>query len=258
MNREDRSAEPEEMLWHSTRLRMARLVDPLGCDTIVEHVLVFRAPHENSWVEKPVEIGRALELQETGDKRVVWRLVEVVTQDLLKWEDLDGAEVYSEPVHLDEAHILPFDTTFRPERSTPVRRELPMAGRHANGNEPLWFSLKLRWACMIEGFGCRLFNDCISLVRAIDFDAARDRAVAIGRAREHEYLNGEGERIVWSFVEILSLTRLGPGELGDVVDVHTEEVPLGDTDRVPFGTTFHPERSEPFITMPAGPPGSNA
>lgn len=240
--------ESESMPWHSTRLRMSRLVDPYGCDTLVDHVLVFRAPHENSWVKKPVEIGRALEREEIGDKRVVWRLAEVVTQDLLRQKNLDGVEVYSEPVHLSEASIIPFGTTFQPERSTPVRQELPMIGRHEGGREASWFSLKIRWACMIEGFGCNLFNDCIFLVRAIDFDGALDRAVAIGRQREHEYLNGDGERVLWRFTQVLAMTLLGAGELGDVVDVHKEEVPLRDADRVPFDTVFHPERLQPEVT----------
>ena len=227
---------------------MARMVEPHGCDALVDHVFVFRAPHENSWVKKPVEIGRALERKETEDNPIVWRLVEVITQDLLRPQDLDNVEVYSEPVHLDEADIIPFGTTFQPERSMPDRHELSMDGQSTGTNQAHWFSLKIRWACMIEGLGCKLFNDCIFLVRARDFDAALDRAIVIGRSQEHEYLNGEGERVLWPFVEVLSLTRMGPGELGDVVDVHTEEVPLRDTDRVPFGTVFHPERSKPEMT----------
>lgn len=247
-NEESLETDDDKMLWHSTRLRMARLVDPHGCDALVDHVFVFRAPHENSWIKKPVEIGRALEREEVGDNRVVWRLAEVVTQDLLRFQDLDGVEVYSEPVHLDEADIIPFGTTFQPERSTPTRHELPMVGQYTGGHEARWFSLKIRWACMIEGLGCKLFNDCIFLVRAADFDSALHRAVAIGRSREHEYLNGEGERVLWPFVEVLAVTQLGAGELGAVVDVYIEEVPLRVADRVPFGTTFHPERSEPFVT----------
>ncbi|MGE0424974.1 MAG: DUF4288 domain-containing protein [Reyranellaceae bacterium] len=247
-SRESLQSEPSEMLWHSTRLRMAHLVEPYGCDAHIDHVLVFRAPHENSWVKKPVEIGRAMEREEIGDSRGRWRLVEVVTQDLLRSKNLDGVEVYSEPVHLDEADIIPFGTTFQPERSMPARRELPMGGQSTAAKDSHWFSLKLRWACMIEGLGCKLFNDCIFLVRATDFDTALERAVVIGRSEEHEYLNGEGERILWPFVEVLALTRLGPGELRDVVDVHTEEMPLRDSDRVPFGTVFCPEQSKPEMT----------
>lgn len=247
-NGESLETHDDKMLWHSTRLRMARLVEPHGCDALVDHVFVFRAPHENSWIKKPVEIGRALEHEEAGDNRIVWRLAEVVTQDLLRPRDLDGVEVYSEPVHLDEADIVPFGTTFQPERSAPARRELPMVEQPTGANKTLWFSLKIRWACMIEGFGCNLFNDCIFLVREVDFDTALQRAIVIGRSQEHEYLNGEGERVLWPFVEVLAVTQLGAGELGAVVDVYTEEVPLRDADRVPFGTTFHPERSEPFVT----------
>jgi hypothetical protein len=240
--------EARKILWHSTRLRMARLVDPYGCDALVDHVFVFRAPHENSWITKPVEIGRTLEREEPGNHRAVWRLTKVITQDLLRPTDLDGVEVYSEPVHLDKARTIPFGTAFQPEHSTPRQSELPMAGQGAGADGAPWFSAKIRWACMIEGAGCDLFNDCVFLARAPNFDAALDRAMAIGRSREHEYLNGDGERVLWSFVEVLSLTLLGAGELGEVVDVHTETVPLRDADRVPFGTTFHPESSEPFMT----------
>jgi hypothetical protein len=240
--------ESGKMPWHSTRLRMARLVEPQGCDALIDHVLVFRAPHENSWVQKPVEIGRAMEREETGDKRIKWRLVEVITQDLLRAKNLDNVEVYSEPVHLDEADIIPFGTTFQPERSMPARQELPMGAQLMGADDAPWFSLKIRWACMVEGLGCKFFNDCIFLVRAMDFDAALGRAITIGRSQEHEFVNGEGERVLWAFVEVPSLTRLGTGELADVVDVHTEEVPLRDADRLPFDATFHPELSEPFVT----------
>src|SRR5688572_11181437 len=85
----------DEVVWRGARLRMARMVDPHGCDALVDHMVVYRAPYTAD-ADSPLAFGRSLERDETVDKSVAWRLVEVVPEsEVVKLEGLDGAEVYS-------------------------------------------------------------------------------------------------------------------------------------------------------------------
>lgn len=234
----------DDVTWNSARLRMARMVDPHGCDALIDHIFVYRAP----WTarrEAALAIGRSLEREGIEKRRVAWRFVEVDSDKVLDSEDLDGVEIYSELVELEGEAVIPSGTTFHPERSTPARRRLMTVGQQgAVATAAPWFSVKIRVVVMIEGDGGHTLNDCVFLLRATNFDAAFDRAVALGQSEECEYMNADGERVLWQFAEILSLNLLGAGELGDVVDAYTEAVPLQEADRVPFDTAFHPERSK--------------
>jgi hypothetical protein len=236
----------DEVVWRGARLRMARMVEPFGCDALVDHIIVYKAPYMAD-ANSPLAFGRSLEREETADKRTAWRLVEVVPEsEVVKLERLDGAEVYSEMIDLGPASVIPSGTTFHPERSMPVRRRLMTIGNHSGtATGTPWFSAKTRVAVTIDGEDCALINDCVFVFLAKDFDAAFDRALAIGRSQEHAYVGGErGENQVrWQFVELISLNLLGAGDLGDVVVVHNEEVPLAEAKGLPFDTMFHPERS---------------
>ncbi len=249
MNSEPQSEvmiQDDEVVWRGARLRMARMVEPHGCDALVDHFVIYKAPY-TAGADSPLAFGRSLERKETADKSVVWRLVEVVPEsEVAKLDGLDGAEIYSEMIDLGPASVIHSGTTFHPERSTPARRRLMtigMQGPAAAGTR--WFSAKTRIAVTIEGEDCTLINDCLFVFLANDFDAAFDRALAIGRGQEHSYVGGENgdKQVRWQFVEVISLSLLGVGELGDVVAVHDEEVPLADARGLPFNTVFHPERS---------------
>jgi hypothetical protein len=235
-----------DMTWRGAKLRMARMVDPIGCDALVDHVFVFQAPAGRSGWDPAIAIGRSLEGEDQADNRVRWRLAQVMKLDVLSAENLDGAEVYSEFVDAEQRLAIPPDVAFHPERSAPVRRKMTPNGQDDTiGAAASWFSAKLRIVRMIDGPSTDMFDDCVFTFRAADFATAFDRAVDLGRAREQEYVNGHQERVLWRLVEVVSLNLLGSGELGKVIDVHNEPAPMSAADRVPFDTVFHPERSKP-------------
>ena len=134
----------DDVTWNSARLRMARMVDPRGCDALVDHIFVFRA----RWTarrEAALALGRSLESEGIEENRVVWRLVEVDSEKALEPEDLDGVEIYSELVELEGAAVIPSGTTFHPERSTPVRRRLMAVGQQGAGATAApWFGRRAR------------------------------------------------------------------------------------------------------------------
>ncbi len=224
------------------------MVHPHGCEAIVDHVIVFHAPFSPG-LEWVLAIGRTLEREEAGANHAEWRLVQVMTFDVLRQQNLDGAEVYSEFIDAEKRDAIPLDMGFHPERSVPVRRQLGTIKETAALDTAIpWFSAKLRIVRMIDGPSVDKFDDCVFVFRAADFATAFDRAIELGRARELEYLNGEQERVLWRLVEVLSLNLLATGEFGDVIDAYVETVPLRQADQVPFDTVFHPERSQPTMT----------
>ncbi|MBX3503324.1 MAG: DUF4288 domain-containing protein [Alphaproteobacteria bacterium] len=249
MSKTDQPGDAVDMRWASTRLRMARMVHSRGCEALVDHIVLFYAPFfpELSLV---LEIGRALERdlgrRETGTQLVEWRLVEVLTLDVLRNQNPDGAEVYSEWI---DGKGSSFGTTFRPETSLPIRRRLvTLRNDGAIDDSSCWYSAKLRMVRMIDAPVDDMFDDQVHTFRSTDFDAAHARAIRLGRAEESSFVNWNDQRAQWRLAQILSLNLLGSGELGDAIDVHSEPAPMQDTDRVPFDTVFHPERSKPRST----------
>ncbi|MGE0426118.1 MAG: DUF4288 domain-containing protein [Reyranellaceae bacterium] len=238
-----------DMMWASMRLRMARMVYPSGCDGLVDHVVLFYAPYFPK-LPLVLEIGRALERdlrrEEADARRVEWRLVQVLTLDVLRNQNPDGAEVYSEFV---DGSGNSFGKSFQPEASAPVRRRLMTTKTDGAVDEGVsWYSAKLRMIRMIDGPVDDMFDDQIHMFRSTDFDAALARAIELGREQETIFVNGCDQRTQWRLAEVVSLSLLGSGTLGDAIRVHSEPAPMGDDDRVPFDTVFHPERSNPEST----------
>jgi hypothetical protein len=238
-----------DMVWASARLRMARMVHPHGCEALVDHVVLFYAPFFPK-LPLVLEIGRALERDlgrsEAGSALVEWRLVQVLTLDVLRNQNPDGAEVYSEWI---DGKGSSFGTTYQPETSTPTRRRLMTVRNDMTPDDGVsWYSAKLRMIRVIDEPIDDMFDDRVYTFRSTDFDAAFDRAIAIGRDQESSFVNWDGDRVQWRLAEILSLNLLGAGELGGAIDVHSEPAPMGETDRAPFDTVFHPDRSQPKST----------
>jgi hypothetical protein len=111
-----------------------------------------------------------------------------------------------------------------------------------------WYSAKLRFVILIENTGSEHFSDSVFLLRSIAFGAAFSRALEIGRREEHEYLNGEGERVSWRFVKVLTLNIIQTDEL-DGAEVHHEFCGLGKDEHYEFSHEFDPETSEPGQTF---------
>jgi hypothetical protein len=90
--------------------------------------------------------------------------------------------------------------------------------------------------------------DSVLLLRAGDYEAAFQRALALGRAREESYLNGDGQRVVWRLVEVISLDQLG-SQIEEGMEVYSEPVELPKGASIAFGAEFAPEASRPTQTV---------
>lgn len=112
----------QDVRWFSAKMRFVILVEGTGGETLNDRVYVFRSNDFPAALERALEIGRRGQSEyRNGDgMRVQWSLMEIISLDMLT-ADLDGAEVYSEPVHLPPEKVIPFDTTFRPEDSQPTQ-----------------------------------------------------------------------------------------------------------------------------------------
>ena len=117
------------MAWFSTKVRLAILVEQAPHDSqFTESVYVFRIEERDDWAalwdqafQRALALGKQQEQEYRNDagQRVRWRLQEIVSLDVIRSDDLDGAEIYAEPVSMRPADMVPFDTEFWPERSQP-------------------------------------------------------------------------------------------------------------------------------------------
>ncbi len=113
-----------EGAWFSAMVRLADIIGEVGAERYVKSVFVFRARDWDEALVRAVELGRALEEDHPNadGERVVWRLMDVETLDMLGEVITDGREVYSEPVPAGpEGKALRVDTTFWPEKSKPTQ-----------------------------------------------------------------------------------------------------------------------------------------
>ena len=107
--------------WYSARFRLVCLIERQGSHRYEDSVILMRATSFRDAFRRALEVGRQQEeefVNEDGD-RVRWRLKEIISLDIIGNEDLDGREVYSEPVDVPEEDQCPFDQEFEPEKSEP-------------------------------------------------------------------------------------------------------------------------------------------
>jgi len=105
--------------WYSAKLRFVVMVEPVGGNTLNDCIYLFKA------VDFPAAFQRAIAIGESAQKEyrneegqcVLWRFKEVISLDIIRANNLDGAEIYSEPIHLKKEEIIPFETQFRPSTS---------------------------------------------------------------------------------------------------------------------------------------------
>ena len=108
--------------WFSARIRLVSLVEPGGGSLYMDSVILFRAVDFPDAQERAVAIGRAREESyvNADGNRVHWKLVEVISLDVVGPEIADGAEVYSEFTEVEPGAV-PMDAEFTPEASTPTQ-----------------------------------------------------------------------------------------------------------------------------------------
>lgn len=113
------------MMWFSTRVRIACLIEGVGLTRYMDSIFVFTAEDFDSAMKRALTLGHAEEdeYKNEQDETVRWRLKEIITLDAVQSDALDGAEVYSEPVapEPDEKLRITFDTEFAPESSAPIQ-----------------------------------------------------------------------------------------------------------------------------------------
>lgn len=111
----------------------------------------------------------------------------------------------------------------------------------------VWFSARLRRVCLVEKKKATIAMDTIYIFTADGFESAFQRALAIGRATEEEYVNADGERVRWKLKEILSLDLLRSAKL-DATEAYSELLDLPLDEQVDFDAVLNPEASVPVQT----------
>ncbi len=115
------------------------------------------------------------------------------------------------------------------------------------------YSATLRLVALVEGMRPSrrpLVDEPIVILRAANRRAALRRALDLGRASEHEYVNAKGKRVRWVFAEVLTLDPL-PRVL-DGAEVWSSLAPRTLPEPVHFGSRFRPASSRPIEYAPSG------
>jgi hypothetical protein len=105
--------------WYSARMRIVCLIEGVGAHSEHHNVHIFRAADFDSAFVRALEIGRTHEGEYlNGDGETVrWRLARIESLDVIRADNLDGAEVYFEPSLPSE--VVAFDAEFHPEAHKP-------------------------------------------------------------------------------------------------------------------------------------------
>jgi hypothetical protein len=110
-----------EKKWFSARIRFVCLAEGTGGVDYMDSIIVFRAEDFSDALERALKRGRAEEKTYLNyeQKRVVWKVKEILTLDQIRSNEIDGAEVYFEVVKLPPGEKIDFDAAFFPEKSKP-------------------------------------------------------------------------------------------------------------------------------------------
>jgi hypothetical protein len=111
----------DHLSWYSAKLRFVVLLEAAGAERLYESVIIFRARGFDDAHARAVGSGRGMEKDYAGGtgERVRWRLVEIVTLDVVQADSLDGAEIHCISLPLTEGESFGFDQIFEPEKSKP-------------------------------------------------------------------------------------------------------------------------------------------
>jgi hypothetical protein len=116
-------------------------------------------------------------------------------------------------------------------------------------NESEWFSARLLFEAQRpdESGVPRLYEDRIVLVEAQDEERAALAAVVLGGESRNEYVNDQGSRVIWEFVELLDLVRLAeaPVNASPVYWQFLDEQDLAAVRRLLDPTKFIDESDSP-------------
>lgn len=102
----------------------------------------------------------------------------------------------------------------------------------------------LRYVILIEGQGAQRLARSLIVFQADGWATAKERAIAIGTARERTYVGGTGEEVRWRLEAVETLDELG-ASIADGREVYAEPVELSGGRTVAFDTRFRPTQSQP-------------
>jgi hypothetical protein len=87
-----------------------------------------------------------------------------------------------------------------------------------------WYIAKLVYQ-VTSGVGNHApqFDEQLRLIRADEYDWAREKASIVGRLLEHKCKNTEGEQVAWKFVSVVDVVPLPSLEDGDEIYSNTCE-----------------------------------
>jgi hypothetical protein len=98
-----------------------------------------------------------------------------------------------------------------------------------------WFAARLLFeACMTDSSADKsLFEERIVLVHApAGMESARSKAHELGEAAGDTYENEDGEKVSWSFKEVLDLVQIDESSIGEGSEVYHHYLNALDVDRV--------------------------
>ena len=105
-----------------------------------------------------------------------------------------------------------------------------------------WFEASMRVVVLVDGEGQTSEDEVAHIFRAVGWDAAFERALALGRRHEAEYLNGDGARVRWRLERVLTLDLLSVDDLDGAEVYSTLREVESDAD---FYEVFSPELHRP-------------
>lgn len=107
----------------------------------------------------------------------------------------------------------------------------------------------VRLVVVNEVTGAQHYARSLHVLRSTGWDAAKARAIELGRAHEREYQNADGQRVAWRLVDVETLDLVPDAGHLDGREVYAEFSDLDALGReLSFSSPLDPEGSEPTQT----------
>jgi len=111
--------EVQEMKLYSTCLRIACIIESQGLESYMDCVHLIRAQNKAAAFEKALKLGFTHEQTYLNgeNQRVRWAFKSVISLDSLGNLELDGLEIYSQPIDINAGETAAFDIQYNPRMS---------------------------------------------------------------------------------------------------------------------------------------------
>ena len=189
---------------------------------IDESIILVEAVDDQEAEKKAQELARGLEtdyLNSKGEK-VVWEFVAVL--DIYKIDDRElcsGVEVHS----VTYRHVGADRCKDGSNSGGGIfsRTGVRSSRRIGPSGDAMWYTAQIlsQRRVLCENPPRPLMEVSIILVEAVDDQEAEKRALEHARDRGTDYLNAEGEKVVWEFVALLDIYDIDDQELCSGVEV---------------------------------------